>query len=135
MDDNPPITPENPENLEQVQEKGSVVADAEAKQPTKRGRPAGSKDKEPQKRKVKIVEEAIAETPDPKTEPPEVKVDKLKPSQPSPENEPLPPPKPISPRQMYENAQQLILQLHSAKQQARRSTLADLYAKKLVFMT
>ena len=74
MDDNPPITPENPE---QVQEKGSEVAHAEAKQPTKRGRPAGSKDKEPQKRKVKIVEEAIAETPDPKPESPkEAKIEK-----------------------------------------------------------
>lgn len=133
MDENLSTTHENPE---QVQEKGSEVADAEAKQPTKRGRPAGSKDKEPRKRKVKIVEEAIAETPDPKPESPkEVKIEKVKPSQPSLENEPIPPPKPISPRQMYENAQQLILQLHSAKQQARRSTLADLYAKKLVFMT
>ena len=130
MDENPPIMPENPENPEEAQKNGSVVEDAEAK-PTKRGRPAGSKDKEPRKRKIRVVEEAIA---DPKPEPPvEVKV--VKPSQPSPESEPAPPPKPISPRQMYENAQQLILQLHSAKHQARKSTLADLYAKKLVFMT
>ena len=120
----------------------------------KRGRPAGSKDRVPRKKKV-IVEEPITpiETPI-ETPPEEPKPDATAPkrqSKPRAKREVVEVPQangeieevnhregpehsPPSPRSAYAEASRLIFQLQHVKQNTRRSHLSDMYTKRLIAM-
>jgi hypothetical protein len=96
-----------------------------------RGRPAGAKDVRPRKRKVTIVEEPIAKAA-PKVEEalgPEVVAPAVPEAAPPPE-----PPAEDSPRTLQHKAAEMLIRLHRSKYDARRTTLAETYAKGMMRM-
>ena len=120
----------------------------------KRGRPAGSKDKAPRKKKVVVVEEDVSEPqalppalPEPPAETsthidvkppktakaPKAELSRMEKPQasPPPESEPQPAPKPLSPRTVMREASQHILKLKSISAQARRGHIYQTYTAKL----
>ena len=125
---------EVPGELPELQEppeptKAEPVEPAEPKRG--RGRPAGAKDTKPRKRKVTIVEEPIAKAAPEVAlevkEPPEVvaHVQAVAPPEPPPED---------SPRTLQHKAAELLIRLHRSKYDARRTTLAETYAKGMMRM-
>ena len=103
----PEDTVKEPEHPETIVENAENAIDNSVK---KRGRPAGSKDKAPRKKKVVVVEEDVSEKPpeppalpEPHAEPSthiDVKPSKAKPTtsrKEKPEPEPEPEPEPLSP--------------------------------------
>ena len=103
-----------------------------------RGRPAGSKDVKPRKRKVTIVEEPLAKAPAKEPEAPEApEVPKVvaAPSVEVPEPPVAPePPAEDSPRTLQHKAAELLIRLRRSKYDARRTTLAETYAKGMMRM-
>jgi hypothetical protein len=117
----------------------------------KRGRPAGSKDKAPRKKKIVVVEEDVSEPfPEPPALPPalpeppalpspeppalpQAKPPKAKPKAKMPEPAALPQsePEPLSPGTVMREASQHILKLKSISAQARRDHIYQTYTAKL----
>ena len=100
-----------------------------------RGRPAGSKDVKPRKRKVTIVEEPLAKAPAKEPEVPEVPKVAAAPSVEVPEPPVAPePPAEDSPRTLQHKAAELLIRLRRSKYDARRTTLAETYARGMMRM-
>ena len=119
---------------ERVFEKPESTPQVLEEPPKKRGgRPAGSKDKAPRRRK--IVEEPIVTeppksepTPAPKTEPerkPEPK------AEPKPEPKPEPAPEPLSPGSLLRESARHMLELKRLNDSARKSHLQSIYTRRL----
>ena len=145
----PENTVKEPENPETIVENAENAIDNSVK---KRGRPAGSKDKAPRKKKIVVVEEDVSEPPalppalpEPPAEtsthidvkpPKTAKAPKAIPSRiekPQPEPPALPPalPEQLSPGTVMHEASQHILKLKSISAQARKDHIYQTYTAKL----
>ena len=147
----PENTVKEPENPETIVENVENALDNSAK---RRGRPAGSKDKAPRKKKIVVVEEDVSEPqalpqapalppPEPSALPPvepsthtDVKPSKTKPKaiqsrKEKPQPEPEPAPEPLSPATIMREASHHILKLKSISAQARKDHIYQTYTAKL----
>jgi hypothetical protein len=142
----PENTVKEPENPETIVEYAENALDNSVK---KRGRPAGSKDKAPRKKKIVVVEEDVSEPsppalpqalppalPELSPEPPaltQAKPPKTKPKakMPKPAALPQPEPEPLSPGTVMREASHHILKLKSISAQARRDHIFQTYTAKL----
>ena len=135
--------PENPENA--AEHAAENAAENEAANSKRRGRPAGSKDKAPRKKKIVVVEAEVSEPvvppeeepkPPPKASPKtpkppskraasSVEPEEQSSAQPSEQVEPL------SPNTIVREASRHILKLKSISAQARRDHIFQTYTSKL----
>ncbi len=121
--------------VEPVIEKAAV--DAKLSEPAienppknKGGRPAGSKDKAP--RRKKIVEEPIVkELPKAEPAPPKAEPEPAEPTA-EPKPEPKPEPEPMSPRSLIRESAKHMLELKRLNDSARKSHLQSAYTRRLV---
>ena len=135
--------PENPENA--AENAPDNAAENEAANSKRRGRPAGSKDKAPRKKKIVVVEAEVSEPVVPPEEEPKPppKVSPKTPKPPSkraqssaePEEQPSAQPseqvEPLSPNTIVREASRHILKLKSISAQARRDHIFQTYTSKL----
>ena len=147
--------PENPENV--VENAPENAAEIEAANSKRRGRPAGSKDKAPRKKKIVVVEAEVSEPvvppeeepkPPPKASPktpkppskraqssaePEEQPSAQSSAQPSAQSstQPSEQVEPLSPNTIVREASRHILKLKSISAQARRDHIFQTYTSKL----
>ena len=139
--------PENPENV--VENAPENAAEIEAANSKRRGRPAGSKDKAPRKKKIVVVEAEVSEPPVPPEEEPKPpsKASPKTPKPPSkkaassvepeeqssaqPSAQPSEQVEPLSPNTIVREASRHILKLKSISAQARRDHIYQTYTAKL----
>ena len=135
--------PENPENAAENAAENEAVN--EAVKSKRRGRPAGSKDKAPRKKKIVVVEAEVSEPVMPPEEEPKPppKASPKTPKPPSkraassvePEEQPSAQPseqvEPLSPNTVVREASRHILKLKSISAQARRDHIFQTYTAKL----
>ena len=127
-----PIVEKSEPLVEPIEEK-VAASPIEAPEPKKKGRPAGSKDRAPRKKKLTIVEEPIGPEP-----PPEVVQPKPK-AQPKQQALPLSTltfeepavEEPPSPRTIMREASKTLMQLKHLSDTARKTHLGEMYTKKL----
>ena len=136
----PENTVKEPENPETIVENAENALDNSVK---KRGRPAGSKDKAPRKKKIVVVEEDVSEPlpqasppafPEPPALPPALPEPPAKPPKTKPKAkmpEPQSEPEPLSPGTVMREASRHILKLKSISAQARRDHIYQTYTAKL----
>ena len=147
----PENTVKEPENAENAAEKAPENApenapEIEAANSKRRGRPAGSKDKAPRKKKIVVVEAEVSEPavpPEEEPKPPPKKTPKPTPkkaqSSAEPEEQPSAQPsaqpseqlEPLSPNTIVREASRHILKLKSISAQARRDHIFQTYTAKL----
>ena len=132
--------PENPENV--VENAPENAAEIEAANSKRRGRPAGSKDKAPRKKKIVVVEAEVSEPVVPPEEepkpPPKASPKTPKPSSKKAASSVEPEPsadvqqiEPLSPNTIVREASRHILKLKSISAQARRDHIFQTYTAKL----
>ena len=128
---------ENPENA------AENAPEIEAANSKRRGRPAGSKDKAPRKKKIVVVEAEVSEPvvppeeepkPPPKASPKTPKPPSKKAAssvEPEPSAQPSEQVEPLSPNTIVREASRHILKLKSISAQARRDHIFQTYTSKL----
>ena len=136
--------PENPENV--VENAPENAAEIEAANSKRRGRPAGSKDKAPRKKKIVVVEAEVSEPVVPPEEEPKPPPKKASPKTPKPPSkraassvepeeqsstQPSEQVEPLSPNTIVREASRHILKLKSISAQARRDHIFQTYTSKL----
>ena len=128
---------EVPENTVEVPEnQKTIVENVIDNSVKKRGRPAGSKDKAPRKKKVVVVEEDVSEKPPELEQSTHIDVKPSKATK-APKTsrkekpEPEPEPEPLSPNTVIREVSQHILKLKSISAQARKDHIYQTYTAKL----
>jgi hypothetical protein len=129
---------EKPEHVVEIPKSLSQPSEPNIQQPTKNkgGRPAGSKDKAPRRKKI-IEEPIVQQLPKPEPVPPEPQAEpKAEPPEPKAKPKPEPnavhvEPEPLSPRTLIRESARHMLELKRLNDSARKSHLQNAYTRRL----